>query len=113
MSLSQQGAGTDEHALIEILVTRSNEEMHAMNAAYQAGEFVPKQDLSFLLSFLKTFHTQNIIYPPFAGYKKSLEEAIQSDTSGHFCRILVSLVQVIILFPHPLAVHSLSVDLTW
>ncbi|MEQ2278898.1 Annexin A6 [Ameca splendens] len=26
-------------------------------------------------------------------YKKSLEEAIHSDTSGHFCRILVSLVQ--------------------
>lgn len=34
-----QGAGTDEHALIEILVTRSNEEIHAMNAAYQEGEF--------------------------------------------------------------------------
>lgn len=33
-----QGAGTDEHALIEILVTRSNEEIHAMNAAYQNGE---------------------------------------------------------------------------
>lgn len=33
-----QGAGTDEHALIEILVTRSNEEIQAMNAAYQEGE---------------------------------------------------------------------------
>lgn len=37
-SSSHQGAGTDEHALIEILVTRSNEEIHAMNAAYQNGE---------------------------------------------------------------------------
>lgn len=27
-------------------------------------------------------------------YKKTLEEALQSETSGHFCRILVSLVQV-------------------
>lgn len=34
----KQGAGTDEHALIEILVTRSNAEIQAMNAAYQAGE---------------------------------------------------------------------------
>ncbi|XP_061901676.1 annexin A6 isoform X2 [Entelurus aequoreus] len=63
MKKAIEGAGTDEHALIEILVTRSNEEIQAMNAAYQEA------------------------------YKKSLEEAIQSDTSGHFCRILVSLVQ--------------------
>ncbi|XP_061757920.1 annexin A6 isoform X2 [Nerophis ophidion] len=63
MKKAIEGAGTDEHALIEILVTRSNEEIQAMNAAYQEA------------------------------YKKSLEEEIQSDTSGHFCRILVSLVQ--------------------
>uniref|UniRef100_A0A8D3DDN2 Annexin n=1 Tax=Scophthalmus maximus TaxID=52904 RepID=A0A8D3DDN2_SCOMX len=64
MQKAIEGAGTDEHALIEILVTRSNEEILAMNAAYQDA------------------------------YKKSLEEAIESDTSGLFCRILVSLVQV-------------------
>uniref|UniRef100_A0A669BSZ5 Annexin n=1 Tax=Oreochromis niloticus TaxID=8128 RepID=A0A669BSZ5_ORENI len=64
MRKAMEGAGTDEHALIEILVTRSNQEIHAMNAAYQDA------------------------------YKKSLEDAVQSDTSGHFCRILVSLVQV-------------------
>uniref|UniRef100_A0A674MEK5 Annexin n=2 Tax=Takifugu rubripes TaxID=31033 RepID=A0A674MEK5_TAKRU len=63
MKKAMEGAGTDEHALIEILVTRSNDEIQAMNAAYQAA------------------------------YKKTLEEAIQSDTSGLFCRILVSLVQ--------------------
>uniref|UniRef100_A0A669EEQ5 Annexin n=1 Tax=Oreochromis niloticus TaxID=8128 RepID=A0A669EEQ5_ORENI len=62
MRKAMEGAGTDEHALIEILVTRSNQEIHAMNAAYQDA------------------------------YKKSLEDAVQSDTSGHFCRILVSLV---------------------
>lgn len=38
MPFRKQGAGTDEHALIEILVTRSNAEIQAMNAAYQAGE---------------------------------------------------------------------------
>ncbi|XP_041930711.1 annexin A6 isoform X1 [Alosa sapidissima] len=63
MKKAMEGAGTDEHALIEILVTRSNEEIQAMCAAYQEA------------------------------YKKSLEDAISSDTSGHFCRILVSLVQ--------------------
>lgn len=63
MRKAMEGAGTDEHALIEILVTRSNEQIHAMNEAYEAG------------------------------YKKSLEDAIKGDTSGDFCRILVSLVQ--------------------
>lgn len=110
--LSQQGAGTDEHALIEILVTRSNEEIHAMNAAYQAGECFPKTaPLLFTLILKKPFTCRISCTHPFAGYKKPLEEAIQSDTSGHFCRILVSLVQVIILFPHPLAAHSLCADL--
>ncbi|XP_033822250.1 annexin A6 isoform X1 [Periophthalmus magnuspinnatus] len=63
MRKAMEGAGTDEHALIEILVTRTNEQILAMNEAYLHG------------------------------YKKSLEDAIQSDTSGHFCRILTSLVQ--------------------
>uniref|UniRef100_A0A8C7JVD5 Annexin n=1 Tax=Oncorhynchus kisutch TaxID=8019 RepID=A0A8C7JVD5_ONCKI len=66
MRKAMEGAGTDEHALIEILVTRSNEEIHAMNAAYEDGE----------------------------AYSKSMEDAIQSDTSGRFSQILTSLVQV-------------------
>uniref|UniRef100_A0A8C7SZA1 Annexin n=1 Tax=Oncorhynchus mykiss TaxID=8022 RepID=A0A8C7SZA1_ONCMY len=65
MRKAMEGAGTDEHALIEILVTRSNEEIHAMNAAYEDGE----------------------------AYSKSMEDAIQSDTSGRFSQILTSLVQ--------------------
>ncbi|XP_036379456.1 annexin A6-like isoform X1 [Megalops cyprinoides] len=63
MKKGMEGAGTDEHALIEILVTRSNQEIKAMCQAYQDA------------------------------YGNSLEDAISSDTSGHFCRILVSLVQ--------------------
>ncbi|XP_075712262.1 annexin A6 isoform X2 [Rhinoderma darwinii] len=55
------GAGTDEKVLIEILATRNNQEIQAINEAYQ-----------------EAFH-------------KSLEDAISSDTSGHFKRILVSL----------------------
>uniref|UniRef100_A0A4W4F913 Annexin n=1 Tax=Electrophorus electricus TaxID=8005 RepID=A0A4W4F913_ELEEL len=64
MKKAMEGAGTDEHALIEILVTRSNEEIQAMCTAYLKGEMTA-----------------------------SLEDAIRSDTSGHFCRILVSLAQ--------------------
>lgn len=43
---------------------------------------------------LETFYMQTFYI---TAYKKSLEEAIQSDTSGHFCRILVSLVQVVFI----------------
>ncbi|XP_041079835.1 annexin A6-like isoform X2 [Polyodon spathula] len=63
MRKAMEGAGTDEKALIEILTTRSNQEILAMNKAYKEA------------------------------YHKSLEDSIISDTSGHFCSVLVSLVQ--------------------
>ncbi|XP_038628446.1 annexin A6 isoform X1 [Tachyglossus aculeatus] len=58
---AMEGAGTDEQALIEILATRNNQEIEAINKAYRED------------------------------YHKSLEDALSSDTSGHFRRILVSL----------------------
>uniref|UniRef100_A0A8C5U528 Annexin n=1 Tax=Malurus cyaneus samueli TaxID=2593467 RepID=A0A8C5U528_9PASS len=56
-----EGAGTDESVLIEIMATRNNQEIKAINEAYQEA------------------------------YHKSLEDDLSSDTSGHFKRILVSL----------------------
>ncbi|XP_066550038.1 annexin A11a [Amia ocellicauda] len=58
-----KGAGTDEQCLIEILSSRSNAEIHEINKVYKTE------------------------------FKKTLEEAITSDTSGHFRRLLVSLAQ--------------------
>ncbi|XP_056286072.1 annexin A4-like [Pseudoliparis swirei] len=58
-----QGAGTDEACLIEILSSRSNAEILEFTRIYKAE------------------------------YGKSLEDAISSDTSGHFRRLLVSLCQ--------------------
>ncbi|XP_061665923.1 annexin A11b [Syngnathoides biaculeatus] len=58
-----KGAGTDEACLIEILSSRSNSEIQEIVRIYKAE------------------------------YGKSLEDAINSDTSGHFRRLLVSLCQ--------------------
>ncbi|KAI4888313.1 hypothetical protein NFI96_017612 [Prochilodus magdalenae] len=58
-----KGAGTDEACLIEILSSRSNAEIREINQIYK---------------------TEN---------KKTLEDAIIGDTSGHFRRLLVSLAQ--------------------
>ncbi|KAH0624323.1 hypothetical protein JD844_031685 [Phrynosoma platyrhinos] len=58
-----KGAGTDEACLIEILASRSNEHIREISRAYKAE------------------------------FKKTLEEAIRSDTSGHFQRLLISLAQ--------------------
>uniref|UniRef100_A0A8C0UN35 Annexin n=1 Tax=Cyanistes caeruleus TaxID=156563 RepID=A0A8C0UN35_CYACU len=58
-----KGVGTDENCLIEILASRSNEHIQELNRVYKAE------------------------------YKKTLEEAIKSDTSGHFQRLLISLAQ--------------------
>uniref|UniRef100_A0A8C5HY22 Annexin n=1 Tax=Gouania willdenowi TaxID=441366 RepID=A0A8C5HY22_GOUWI len=58
-----KGAGTDEACLIEILASRSNAEIIEINKIYKSE------------------------------YGKTLEDAITSDTSGHFRRLLVSLSQ--------------------
>lgn len=57
------GAGTDEACLIEILSSRNNAEIREINQIYKTE------------------------------FKKTLEDAIQHDTSGHFRRLLVSLCQ--------------------
>jgi len=60
---AMRGAGTDEETLIDILCTRSNQEISAIKAEYSSY------------------------------YKRDLEKDCVSETSGHFKRLLVSMCQ--------------------
>ncbi|XP_072007337.1 annexin A13 [Engystomops pustulosus] len=59
---AMKGAGTDEDTLIRILVTRAEIDLETIKQKYQEL------------------------------YKKSLADAIKSDTSGDFCRLLIALL---------------------
>ncbi|CAI7994736.1 Annexin A7 [Geodia barretti] len=60
---AMKGAGTDERALIEIMCTRTNKEIHEIIAAYKVE------------------------------FGRNLEKDVVSETSGHFKRLLVSMCQ--------------------
>jgi len=60
---AMKGAGTDEAALIEVICTKTNAQMHAVNAAYTAL------------------------------HGRDLEKDVVSETSGHFKKLLRSAIQ--------------------
>ncbi|XP_072311521.1 annexin A4 [Eucyclogobius newberryi] len=62
LNTAMKGAGTEEAALIDILASRSNEEIRTINAFYKKK------------------------------YEKTLEDDVCGDTSGMFQRVLVSLL---------------------
>ncbi len=87
-----KGAGTDEKCLIEILASRTNEQIHNLVAAYKDGEFF----FFFYTRNQRFFWTDakpdSVIV--FTAYGRDLEEDVIGDTSGHFKKMLIVLLQV-------------------
>ena len=80
-----KGLGTDEETLVEILCSRSQEEVLRIAAAYQAGtcsfELMPiENDFSGIWLLLE--------------YGNTLVDDIKGDTSGPLQRLLVMTVEV-------------------
>jgi hypothetical protein len=77
-----EGAGTKEGVLIEILCSRSNQQINEAKAAYKTK------------------------------YGKELEKALMSDTSGHFRRLVVSLCTANRMEGHPPDISKARQDAT-
>uniref|UniRef100_A0A3Q4I261 Annexin A2a n=1 Tax=Neolamprologus brichardi TaxID=32507 RepID=A0A3Q4I261_NEOBR len=104
--------GTDEETLIEILCSRSNDELVEIKKVYKECKYALKSCVKFRLQLrLRAFHLlcivlvlcdysgfkrwlnprrENII---FIVFKKELEKDVAGDTSGNFAKLLLALVQ--------------------
>lgn len=91
-----QGAGTNERCLIEILASRTNEQIQGMVAAYKDGERVsdrvPYPFWKWCL--VPRWVVSRRILSSSPAYGRDMEEDIVGDTSGHFKKMLVALLQV-------------------
>uniref|UniRef100_A0A8C1VSY7 Annexin n=1 Tax=Cyprinus carpio TaxID=7962 RepID=A0A8C1VSY7_CYPCA len=93
-----KGAGTDEKCLIEILASRTNEQIHNLVAAYKDGEAqwgTDEAKFIMLLGNRSVTHLQLVFdeYEKIA--EKSIEDSIKSELSGDFERLMLAVVQCI------------------
>lgn len=98
-----QGLGTDEETLIEIVCSRSNEELVDIKKVYKDSKKLLWQQIQFILWIwyllretgsvvIASLQTQLLLCV--AVFKKDLEKDVAGDTSGNFAKLLLALVEV-------------------
>ena len=80
---AMKGLGTDEETLVEVLCSRSQEEVALIASAYAVGT-----DQKCDSNYLRLISSQCL------DYGNSLEDDIKSETSGPLLRLLVLTLQV-------------------
>ncbi|KAF7249240.1 Annexin A6 [Varanus komodoensis] len=83
-----KGIGTDEKALIEILASRTNKQIHALVEAYKD---VPLLRNAFPQGGFNNQRISSLHIP--TAYERDLEQDVIADTTGHFKKMLVVLLQ--------------------
>uniref|UniRef100_A0A6Q2YJJ4 Annexin n=1 Tax=Esox lucius TaxID=8010 RepID=A0A6Q2YJJ4_ESOLU len=91
-----EGAGTDEHALIEILVTRTNEQIHAMNAelANACNEDSDEMEIKFMsILCTRSFpHLRKVFQEFVRCSNKDIEQIIKKEMSGDLKQAMYGIV---------------------
>ena len=92
-----QGLGTAEGVLIEILCTRTNKEIAAIKQEYKRSEHDSQHEHLQLTDVIKCWRPTWIdplflLHSPEFG--RDIEKDVVADTSGHFKRLLVSMLTV-------------------
>ncbi len=84
-----KGLGTDESTLIELLTTRSAEEIRKAKEFYEKS----RRKLMIFKNFIsKIYFIEKFFQNFLEEFNRDLEKDIKSDTSGDFGRVLVSLL---------------------
>lgn len=86
-----QRLGTDEDVLVEVLATRTNQEIHEVERVFKQGFKSPLTTLKKNILFYLLLRRSDARSP--SEYERDLEEVIKDETSGDFTTALLAMLK--------------------